>query len=92
MFSEIKSYIINDILDDIKLLLNLLKKAGLKRVVIVDLTHPDIGIPVVRAIVPGLETLEVGQSFTNTKLFMEEEQKNILKVSNIFKSLPQKLL
>ena len=51
-----------DILDDIKLILNRLKKAGLKRAIIVDLTNPNVGIPVVRAIVPGLETFEVTKS------------------------------
>ena len=75
MFSKIKTYVKKDILEDIKILLNLLKKAGLRRVVIVDLTHPDIGIPVVRAIVPGLETFEVAQLFTSTKLFMGRRAK-----------------
>jgi thioglycine synthase len=58
-FSEIATYHNNDILDDIDLILQCLKKAGLNRAIIVDLTHPDIGIPVVRAIVPKLETFEV---------------------------------
>ncbi len=75
MFSKIKTYVKEDILEDIKLLLKLLKKAGLRRVIIVDLTHPDIGIPVVRAIVPGLETFEIAQLFTNTKLFMGRRAK-----------------
>ena len=51
-FSEIKTYIKEDILDEIKLILNKLKKAGLKRAIIVDLTNPNVGIPVVRVIVP----------------------------------------
>jgi thioglycine synthase len=61
-FSEIKTYVNEDILDDINLILCSLKKAGLKRAIIVDLTNPNIGIPVVRAIVPGLETFEVTNS------------------------------
>ena len=61
-FSEIKTYMNEDILDDINLILYSLKKAGLKRAIIVDLTNPNIGIPVVRAIVPGLETFEVTKS------------------------------
>jgi ribosomal protein S12 methylthiotransferase accessory factor len=61
-FSEINTYSNNDILDDIHVILCGLKKAGLKRAVVVDLTNPDIGIPVVRAIVPGLETFEVTKS------------------------------
>ena len=40
----------------------MLQKAGAKRAIIVDLTNPKIGIPVVRAIVPGLETFEVQNS------------------------------
>jgi ribosomal protein S12 methylthiotransferase accessory factor len=32
-----------------------LKKQGLERVIVVDLTREEIGIPVVRVIVPGLE-------------------------------------
>ena len=52
-FSEVNTHENNDILKDIKLILYRLKKAGLKRAIIVDLTDPNIGIPVVRAIVPG---------------------------------------
>ena len=61
-FSEIKTHMNEDILDDINLILYGLKKAGLKRAIIIDLTNPNIGIPVVRAIVPGLETFEVTKS------------------------------
>jgi ribosomal protein S12 methylthiotransferase accessory factor YcaO len=75
MFSEIKTYVNKDILDDIKLILALLKKAGLKRAIIVDLTNPNVGIPVVRAVVPGLETFEVARLFTNTELLMGRRAK-----------------
>jgi ribosomal protein S12 methylthiotransferase accessory factor YcaO len=61
-FSEIKTHMNEDILGDINLILYSLKKAGLKRAIVVDLTNPNIGIPVVRAIVPGLETFEVTKS------------------------------
>jgi ribosomal protein S12 methylthiotransferase accessory factor len=61
-FSEIKTYINEDILDDIKLILYRLKQAGLKTAIIVTLTNDDIGIPVVRAIVPGLETFKFTKS------------------------------
>jgi thioglycine synthase len=62
-FSEIKTYVNEDILDDIKLILSRLKQSGLKKVIVVDLTNPDIGrIPVVRAIVPGLETFALSSS------------------------------
>jgi ribosomal protein S12 methylthiotransferase accessory factor len=40
---------------DINAVLDLLRAAGLRSAVVVDLTHPDLGIPVVRVVVPGLE-------------------------------------
>jgi ribosomal protein S12 methylthiotransferase accessory factor len=61
-FSEIKSNQNEDILDDIKLLLKCLRRVGLSKVIIVDLTIAKIGIPVVRAIVPGLETFKFTKS------------------------------
>ena len=75
MFSEIRSFVNEDILDDIRLILNLLKRAGLKRAIIVDLTNPDVGVPVVRAIVPGLETFEVARLFTSTDLVIGKRAK-----------------
>lgn len=58
-FSEIKSFIHDDILDDINFILSRLVSNGLKQVIVVDLTNPQIMIPVVRTIVPGLETFKV---------------------------------
>jgi len=80
-FSEIKTYIKKDILDDIKLILNKLKKAGLKRAIVVDLTNPNVGIPVVRIIVPGLETFEVAKIYTSTNLiFGKRARKQFWKI------------
>jgi ribosomal protein S12 methylthiotransferase accessory factor YcaO len=70
MFSEIPTSTNEDLVDDIKYILSRLKKAGLRRAIIVDLTHPNLGIPVVRAIVPGLETFEVAKLYTNSELVM----------------------
>jgi len=61
-FSEVRTYSNEDILEDIKLLLDHLKEDGLTTAIIVNLTNPDIGIPVVRAIVPGLETFKITKS------------------------------
>lgn len=61
-FSQVRSYFNGDILDDIKLILAHLQQAGLKKAIIVDLTIAEIGIPVVRAIVPGLETFKFTKS------------------------------
>jgi thioglycine synthase len=80
-FSEIKTYIKKDILDDISLILNRLRKAGLTRAIIVDLTIPDVEIPVVRAIVPGLETFEVAKLFMGSELFIgRRAKKHFLKI------------
>jgi thioglycine synthase len=61
-FSEVMSYFNQDILNDIKLILEHLKQTGLNRAIIVNLTNDSIGIPVVRAIVPGLETFKITKS------------------------------
>lgn len=61
-FSEVKTYFNDDILDDIKFIRSRLAAAGLDRVIIVDLTNPEFGVPVVRAIVPGLETFKITKS------------------------------
>src|ERR671910_2973779 len=58
-FSKIKSYVNDDILDDINLILSRLSSNGLNQVIVVDLTNPQIKIPVVRTIVPGLETFKI---------------------------------
>jgi thioglycine synthase len=79
MFSEISTYVKHDILDDIKFILSFLKNAGLNRAIIVDLTQSNIGIPVVRAIVPGLETLEVGRLYTKSELLMGRRAKSHFK-------------
>ncbi|MDD1676044.1 MAG: YcaO-related McrA-glycine thioamidation protein [Methanomicrobiales archaeon] len=52
---QIQSHDKPDFLDDINTIIETLRQHGLTRVVAVDLTRPEIGIPVVRVIVPGLE-------------------------------------
>jgi thioglycine synthase len=66
-FSEIRTHINEDIVDDIDLILHCLNRARLKRAIIVDLTNPRLGIPVARAIVPGLETFEVTNSIMGSR-------------------------
>jgi thioglycine synthase len=61
-FSELHTFFNEDILDDIQLIISKLKHIGLDRVIIVDLTNSEIEIPVVRAIVPGLETFKITKS------------------------------
>jgi ribosomal protein S12 methylthiotransferase accessory factor len=54
-YSTIKSSDTDDFRKDIENIIEALKKQGMDRVIIVDLTQKEIGIPVVRVIVPGLE-------------------------------------
>jgi ribosomal protein S12 methylthiotransferase accessory factor len=48
---------------DLELLLGALRGAGLGSVVVVDLTKPDVGIPVVKVIVPGLEAMSLAAGY-----------------------------
>ncbi len=61
-FSQIKSFYNEDILDDIQLILKIFREKGLTKSIIVNLTNPKFNIPVVRAIVPGLETFKINKS------------------------------
>jgi ribosomal protein S12 methylthiotransferase accessory factor len=54
-YSSIKSSDTDDFKKDIENVITLLEKQGLDRVIIVDLTREEIGVPVVRVVVPGLE-------------------------------------
>lgn len=60
--SDVQTFFNEDILEDINLILLRLKRAGLNQAIVVDLTNHDIGVPVVRAIVPGLETFKITKS------------------------------
>ncbi len=60
-FSLVKSCDTDDFLTDIREVCNALAGRGLARVIVVDLTRPEIGIPVVRVIVPGLECFAMDQ-------------------------------
>ncbi len=53
--SEMKDEATEYVLDDIEAVLGKLMDAGFDRVVIADLTRPEIGVPTVRAIIPGME-------------------------------------
>ena len=53
--SDMKDEATEYVLDDIEIVLGKLMDAGFDRVIIADLTRPEIGVPTVRAIVPGLE-------------------------------------
>jgi ribosomal protein S12 methylthiotransferase accessory factor len=61
-FTDIESYVNDDILDDINLILAKLKGQNLNQVIVINLTNPNLGIPVVRTIIPGLEMYKITKS------------------------------
>jgi YcaO-like protein with predicted kinase domain len=54
-FDEVPTHCGNTFNDDISWALKMLRKAGLTQVLAVDLTKPELNIPVVRVVIPGLE-------------------------------------
>jgi len=54
-YTHENSFDSDDFLKDIQFIIGKLKNQGLDRVIVVDLSREEIGIPVVRVIVPGLE-------------------------------------
>jgi ribosomal protein S12 methylthiotransferase accessory factor len=54
-YGRIPSTDTDDFKKDIENIMGLLEKQGMDRVIVVDLTREEIGMPVVRVIVPGLE-------------------------------------
>ncbi|PKL60878.1 MAG: YcaO-related McrA-glycine thioamidation protein [Methanomicrobiales archaeon HGW-Methanomicrobiales-4] len=65
--SEMYAHRSDDFLDDIMYTLNLLKSVGIHQVLVTDLTRQEIGIPVVRVIVPGLEHFAMDRDRTGTR-------------------------
>jgi putative methanogenesis marker protein 1 len=71
-YNRIVSCDSDNFLTDIRFIIEALKKQGLDRVIVVDLTREEIGVPVVRVIVPGLEVFAMdperrGQRADNAK-------------------------
>ncbi|HTY14094.1 MAG TPA: YcaO-related McrA-glycine thioamidation protein [Methanoregulaceae archaeon] len=60
-FKTVQSCDSDDFRKDIERVVSALAVAGLDRVIVVDLTRPNIGVPVVRVIVPGLEVYAMDQ-------------------------------
>jgi YcaO-like protein with predicted kinase domain len=54
-FHDIASFDADDVVADVRWQLERLRAVGIERVIAVDLTRADFGIPVVRVVIPGLE-------------------------------------
>ena len=68
-FTEIKSWQHDFIDDDVRFLLRRMKSAGFDKVIAVDLTRPELRIPVIRIIVPRAEAWTVFHLHTERGIF-----------------------
>ncbi|MGE4274453.1 MAG: YcaO-related McrA-glycine thioamidation protein [Candidatus Methanomethylophilaceae archaeon] len=57
------------VLDDIEVTLDLLTSVGVDKVIVVDLTRPELNVPVVRMIVPGLEVYTMDPERLGSRLY-----------------------
>lgn len=57
-----------DIFDDLQVVRSRLNARGLKSTIVVDLTRKDLGIPVVRVIVPGLEVFAIDEDRVGARM------------------------
>lgn len=54
-FRDVPSHDTDDVADDLQWSLERLRTIGVERIIAIDLTRADVGIPVVRVVIPGLE-------------------------------------
>ena len=59
-FHEVPSFESETIREDVDWILGRLRAVGIQQVLVVDLTKPEFGIPVVRVVIPGLEGPDMG--------------------------------
>jgi ribosomal protein S12 methylthiotransferase accessory factor len=57
--ADLPTYQHDDVMDDVRLMLSRLRRAGIERAIVVDFSPPHIPVSVVRVIVPGLESWAV---------------------------------
>ena len=67
-FDDIASYPHASVNDDVEFMIERLRQSGFEQVVVVDVTSKEVGIPVVRVIVPALPTIKVFAPVTTRPL------------------------
>jgi ribosomal protein S12 methylthiotransferase accessory factor YcaO len=68
-FASVKSYEHDSIDEDIRFLLDRLREEGFSQVVAVDMTRPDVGVPVVRVLIPRTEAWSVFYQHARSAVF-----------------------
>jgi YcaO-like protein with predicted kinase domain len=63
-FRDVPTYVAATLHDDVAWELERLEGAGIQQMAVVDLTLPQYGIPVVRVVIPGLESMHDAPGFT----------------------------
>ena len=58
----------DDIFDDLQIVRAKINARGMNRTVVVDLTRKELGIPVVRVIVPGMEVFAIDEDRVGARL------------------------
>ena len=61
-----------DLLKDIEQTVSILQSRGFERLILLDLTRPDVGLPTVRVIVPGMEAVCFDKTRRGPRLFRRE--------------------
>jgi ribosomal protein S12 methylthiotransferase accessory factor YcaO len=77
-YSSINSFEHDNVDNDVRFLVRRLKAAGFTQIAAVNLTRPEIGIPVVRIIVPNTETWTVFQLHTGRGVFGRRVAKSLM--------------
>ena len=66
--SDMRDESTDDVLDDIEVVFGKLVDAGFDRVVAADLTRPELGVPAVRMIIPGMEVWTMDEERSGARL------------------------
>jgi YcaO-like protein with predicted kinase domain len=66
-FRDVPDFASDDVSDDVAWELDRLRTMGMERLVVVDLTRPEFGIPVVRVVAPGIEGIYDHPDYTPGK-------------------------
>lgn len=66
--SDLRDLSTDDVLDDIDRVMGMLMEGGFERVIVADLTRPELGVPAVRTIIPGMEVWTMDQEREGARL------------------------
>jgi len=83
-FEALEDISAKDISEDIQITLEALQRRNFKLALFVELTREDLGVPVVRVIVPGLEQFSVDASRKGKRFFKALRERRLATVTDNF--------